>query len=142
MNLQALFLPILKITLPASLVPLLVMGLRLLFRKAPRSLVCALWLLLAVRLLVWQLPASQVSMIPPSVSSGSAISNVMNLYPRTGTSPGDSDTDFEAAPKEQADAIRPEDAGTALPAAEQQAVSFSHRDFECGGSSWSLTERW
>ena len=121
MNLQALFLPILKITLPASLVALLVMGLRLLFRKAPRSLVCALWLLLAVRLLVWQLPSSQVSMIPPSVSSGSAISNVMNLYPRTGVSPGGLDTGFAAAPKEQADAIRTEGAGPALVAAEQQA---------------------
>ena len=121
MNLQTLFLQILKITLSASLVALLVMGIRLLFRKAPRSMVCALWLILAVRLLVWQLPASPVSLLPPSVSSGSAISDVMHLHIKSDAPSEGADSGLAAALKEEADAIRTEGAGPVLSAAEKQA---------------------
>ena len=121
MNLQTLFLQILKITLSASLVAFLVMGIRLLFRKAPRSMVCALWLILAVRLLVWQLPASPVSLLPPSVSSGSAISDVMHLHIKPDAPSEGVDSGLAAALKEEADAIRTEDAGPVLSAAEKQA---------------------
>ena len=73
MNLQEIFLQVLKISLSASVAAGLVMLLRFCFRKAPRGLVCALWLLVAVRLLIWQLPESKVSVIPETVSSGSSV---------------------------------------------------------------------
>ena len=81
MHLNALFLSVLSVTLSASFVALLVMALRLLFRKAPRGMVCALWLLLALRLLVWQLPTSQVSVVPEALSSGSVVSKLEEVYP-------------------------------------------------------------
>ena len=82
MNLQNLFLQLLKISLSASVVAGLVMLLRLCFRKAPRGLVCALWLLVAVRLLIPNLlPESKVSVMPEAVSSGSAVTRVVNTVP-------------------------------------------------------------
>ena len=81
MNLQEIFLQVLKISLSASVVAGLVMLLRLCFRKAPRGLVCALWLLVAVRLLIWQLPESKVSVIPEAVSSGSAVTRLAESIP-------------------------------------------------------------
>lgn len=82
MNPQEIFLKILKISLSASVVACLVMLLRLVFRKAPRGLVCALWLLVAVRLLIPNLlPESRVSVLPEAVSSGSAVSKVADSYP-------------------------------------------------------------
>ena len=52
MNLQEVFLQILKISISASFAALIVMALHLIFRKAPRGLICALWLLVALRLLI------------------------------------------------------------------------------------------
>ncbi|MBP3729355.1 MAG: M56 family metallopeptidase [Lachnospiraceae bacterium] len=80
MNLQEFFLQLLKISLSASLVAGLVMLIRILFRKAPRGLVCALWLLLAVRLLIPSLPESKVSVLPESLSSGSVVKEAANTY--------------------------------------------------------------
>ena len=76
MNLQEVFLQILKISISASFAALIVMALHLIFRKAPRGLICALWLLVAIRLLIWQLPASKVSVVPEAVSSGSAVTRL------------------------------------------------------------------
>ncbi|MBQ5953585.1 MAG: hypothetical protein IJL47_06055 [Lachnospiraceae bacterium] len=81
MNFQNLFLQLLKVSLSASIVAGLVMLLRLCFRKAPRGLVCALWLLVAVRLLIPNLPESKVSVLPEAVSSGSAVTKVVNTVP-------------------------------------------------------------
>ncbi len=81
MNFQNLFLQLLKVSLSASIVAGLVMLLRLCFRKAPRGLVCALWLLVAVRLLVPNLPESNVSVLPKAVSSGSAVTKILNTVP-------------------------------------------------------------
>ena len=81
MNLQEVFLQILKISISASFAALIVMALHLIFRKAPRGLICALWLLVAIRLLIWQLPASKVSVVPEAVSSGSAITHLAQSVP-------------------------------------------------------------
>ena len=81
MNFQNLFLQLLKVSLSASIVAGLVMLLRLCFRKAPRGLICALWLLVAIRLLIWQLPASKVSVVPEAVSSGSAVTKLAESVP-------------------------------------------------------------
>lgn len=81
MNLQEIFLQVLKISLSASVAAGLVMLLRFCFRKAPRGLVCALWLLVAVRLLIWQLPESKVSVIPEAVSSGSSVTRLAESIP-------------------------------------------------------------
>ena len=81
MNLQEIFLRVLTVSLSASVAAGLVMLLRLCFRKAPRGLVCALWLLVAVRLLVWQLPESRASVIPEAVSSGSAVTQLAKTVP-------------------------------------------------------------
>ena len=72
-----LFLQIVKLSLSAALIAGVVMLLRLVFRKkAPRSLICALWILVAVRLLIPSLPESKVSVVPEEVSGGSVVSEL------------------------------------------------------------------
>jgi len=80
-NLQEFFLQLLKISLSASVVAALVILLRLCFRKAPRGLICALWLLVALRLLIPNLPESKISLLPKSVGSGSAVTEIANMIP-------------------------------------------------------------
>ena len=49
--LSELFTQVVVLSLSAALIALLVMALRLVLRKAPRAVICALWALVAVRLL-------------------------------------------------------------------------------------------
>ncbi len=81
MNLQTVFLQLLKVSLSASIVALLVMGIRLIFRKAPRGLICWLWALVALRLLIPALPESKVSVVPETITSGSAVTQAVNYIP-------------------------------------------------------------
>ncbi|MBO4839218.1 MAG: hypothetical protein J5493_07630 [Lachnospiraceae bacterium] len=94
MNLQEIFLQVLKISLSASVAVGLVMLLRFCFRKAPRGLVCALWLLVAVRLLIWQLPESKVSVVPAALSSGSAVTRLAETVPEELVRIGSDDQKF------------------------------------------------
>ena len=71
-----LFSSVLTISLSAGLIACLVMLLRLVLKKSPRFLVCALWALVAVRLLVPALPESKVSLMPRQVSSGSLVEEI------------------------------------------------------------------
>ena len=73
---KALFLQILSLCLSASIVALLVMGLRLLLKKAPRSLICALWALVALRLLIPVFPESKLSVLPEKVGSGQIVTEI------------------------------------------------------------------
>ena len=73
---KALFLQILSLCLSASIVTLLVLGLRLLLKKAPRSLICALWALVALRLLIPVFPESKLSVLPEKVGSGQIVTEI------------------------------------------------------------------
>ena len=65
-----LFLQAVRLCLSASIVTGLVLLLRFAFRKAPKSLICALWILVGLRLMIPAMPSSKVSVIPEAVSDG------------------------------------------------------------------------
>ena len=67
------FLLAVKLCLSASIVTAAVLLLRLVLRKAPRAVVCALWALVALRLVIPVLPKSSVSLIPNVISDGKAV---------------------------------------------------------------------
>ncbi|MBO4871943.1 MAG: hypothetical protein J5496_00820 [Lachnospiraceae bacterium] len=71
--LKEIFLQAVTLSLSATLIALLVMALRPVLKKAPRALICALWLLVAVRLLIPSLPRSSVSVVPQTVSEGTIV---------------------------------------------------------------------
>nr|MBQ6242426.1 hypothetical protein [Lachnospiraceae bacterium] len=71
-----IFIQVVTLSLSAALIAALVMALRLALRKSPRFIVCALWALVAVRLLIPVLPESKVSVVPSAVSSGSVVEEV------------------------------------------------------------------
>ena len=68
-----LFLLAVKLCLSASIVTGVVLLLRPVLKKVPRSLVCALWLLVGLRLVIPVLPQSKVSLIPEAVSGGAIV---------------------------------------------------------------------
>ena len=70
---QEVFLQLVRLSLSAGLVVLLVIALRFILKKAPRKLICALWILVAVRLLIPVLPASKVSIVPRSLNDENRI---------------------------------------------------------------------
>ncbi|MBQ4424208.1 MAG: hypothetical protein II882_00515 [Lachnospiraceae bacterium] len=84
---RELFLQIVKMSVSASLAVLLVLGIRLLLKKAPRTWICALWALVAVRLLVPSLPASPVSLIPEQLSSKAVAEALSPRYSEEETAP-------------------------------------------------------
>lgn len=71
-----LFLILLNISLSASVVALFVILLRAVFRKAPRGLICGLWLLVALRLLIPVFPESSFSLIPKQLGDGSIVREI------------------------------------------------------------------
>ncbi|MBQ6074638.1 MAG: hypothetical protein IJK86_00615 [Lachnospiraceae bacterium] len=71
-----IFIQIVKLSLSAALIAGLVMLLRLALKKSPRFLVCALWALVAVRLLIPALPESRASVMPQRISSGTVVEEV------------------------------------------------------------------
>ncbi|MBQ4426020.1 MAG: hypothetical protein II882_09865 [Lachnospiraceae bacterium] len=73
---QSIFLQIVKMSLSAALVAGAVMLLRLVFRKAPRAAVCALWALVALRLILPALPESRISVVPEKLADGSAVTTI------------------------------------------------------------------
>ncbi len=75
-----MFLQAVKLCLSASIVTGLVLLLRLAFKKAPKSLVCALWILVGLRLVIPAMPASKVSVIPEAVSGGAAVEALEKQY--------------------------------------------------------------
>ena len=74
--LSELFTQVVVLSLSAALIALLVMALRLVLKKAPRAVICALWALVAVRLLVPALPQSRVSVVPQPVSEGTVVKEI------------------------------------------------------------------
>ena len=68
-----LFVQVLTLSLSASVIAGLVMLLRLILKKAPRGFLCALWALVAIRLLIPNLPESRMSVVPQRMSEGSVI---------------------------------------------------------------------
>ena len=75
-----MFLQAVKLCLSASIVTGLVLLLRLAFKKAPKSLVCALWILVGLRLVIPTMPSSSVSVIPEAVSGGAAVEALEKQY--------------------------------------------------------------
>ena len=71
--LKELFIQAVILSLSAGIIVLLITLLRLVLKKAPRWMVCALWALVAVRLLIPALPQSSVSVVPRAVSEGTIV---------------------------------------------------------------------
>ena len=75
-----LFLQVVKLCLSSSIVTVLVLLLRLCLKKAPRAIVCALWILVGLRLVIPAMPESRVSVIPEALSGGAAV-NALSRQP-------------------------------------------------------------
>ena len=70
---EKLFLQAMELCLSASIVTGVVLLLRLLLKKAPRWISCALWALVALRLVIPALPESKISVIPERVSGAEVV---------------------------------------------------------------------
>lgn len=75
-----IFLKLVSMSIAASLLILVIMALRLLLKRAPKSIICALWALVGIRLLCpfsWQ---SHLSLVPEKVASGSLVSDFADSF--------------------------------------------------------------
>lgn len=72
---QGLFLELVRLSLLGSFAAFGVMGVRLLFRRAPRWLFCLLWAAVALRLVCPFTLESRVSLVPDRVANGQYLSN-------------------------------------------------------------------
>lgn len=77
---QEVFLKLLGLSLTGSLFALAVMLLRLVFRKAPRWIFCALWGVVALRLILPFSIESRFSMIPEPIADGNIIASIGDQY--------------------------------------------------------------
>ena len=77
---QEVFLKLLALSLTGSLFALAVMLVRLLFRKAPRWIFCALWGVVALRLILPFSIESSISIIPESIANGNIITSIVDHY--------------------------------------------------------------
>ena len=76
---KELFLEVLKLSLSASLFVAAVVLLRLIFRKAPKWVFCALWAVVALRLVLPVNIQTQVSLVPDEIAQGQ-LADYMNHY--------------------------------------------------------------
>ena len=77
---QALFLKLLSMSVPASLLVLFVIAVRSILKKAPRAIICLLWLAVGIRLVCPISIESPLSLVP---NTDEAIQNI--VYPDTDT---------------------------------------------------------
>ena len=75
-----LFLQLLNMSISASWLALAVIVLRFAMKKAPKWITCALWAMVAVRLVLPFSFESIFSLIPESVSSGQVVENISDTY--------------------------------------------------------------
>lgn len=76
----AIFLKLVSMSITASLLILVIMALRLLLKRAPKRIICALWALVGIRLLCpfsWQ---SHLSLVPEKVASGSLVTDFADSF--------------------------------------------------------------
>lgn len=74
-----IFLEFLKMSVISSILVLVLIAFRLIFRKAPRYILCILWLLVAIRLICPISVKTSVSVIPESFSNESSVFLSMNF---------------------------------------------------------------
>lgn len=75
-----IFLKLVSMSIAASMLILVIMALRLLLKRAPKRIICALWALVGIRLLCpisWQ---SHLSLVPEKVASGSLVSDFADSF--------------------------------------------------------------
>lgn len=75
-----IFLKLVSMSIAASMLILVIMALRLLLKRAPKRIICALWALVGIRLLCpfsWE---SHLSLIPEKVASGSLVSDFADSF--------------------------------------------------------------
>lgn len=76
---KEIFFQILDMSVNASLLVLVVIGVRLVLKKAPKYIHCILWAMVALRLICPALPESEASLMPSSVP----VSSVVLVEPQT-----------------------------------------------------------
>jgi len=77
---QELFLEVAKLSLIGSLLAVVVILLRFVFRKAPKWVFCVLWGMVALRLSCPFFMESNLSLVPDNLANGQILSNVENTY--------------------------------------------------------------
>ena len=78
LGIQRIFPTVLRMSLAASILVLIVIAVRFLFRRMPKWIVCLLWLLVAVRLVCPILPESRVSLMPRTVAQESQLQSALD----------------------------------------------------------------
>ena len=78
---KAIFLQILDMSVSASILVAVVFVLRLVLKKAPKAIHCALWAMVALRLVCPSLPESQASLMPDSAPVTSVIQGEVEKAP-------------------------------------------------------------
>ena len=101
LGIQRLFPTLLKMSLSAGVLVLVVILLRLVFREGPKWIRCLLWLLVAVRLLCPVLPESRVSLMPETSVQESQIQSALDAGLPT--------VEFETVQGHAVNQARPED---------------------------------
>ena len=77
---EALFLKLVSMSIAASWLVLAVVVLRLAMKKAPKWMTCALWVMVALRLILPFSLESNFSLIPKDISSGQVVENITDTY--------------------------------------------------------------
>jgi beta-lactamase regulating signal transducer with metallopeptidase domain len=77
---EKLFMELLKLSITGTLFVLAVLLLRLIFRKAPKWVFCMLWGLTALHLLIPVSVKTDVSVLPQSIASGQAVTDLADSY--------------------------------------------------------------
>lgn len=77
---EKLFMELLKLSITGTLFVLAVLLLRLIFRKAPKWVFCMLWGLAALHLLIPFSVKTDVSVLPQSIASGQAVTDLADSY--------------------------------------------------------------
>ena len=77
---ESLFLKLVNMSISASWLVLAVVVLRILMKKAPKWMTCALWAMVAIRLVFPFSIESAFSLVPKPVSSGQVVENLSDTY--------------------------------------------------------------
>ena len=119
---QNMLLQLVIMSLSAGFVVLLVMILRLILKKAPRQLICALWILVGIRLLIPVLPVSKDSIVPRELNDRKGIEELTGRYIEETVAVGEKDPLFNEIVAQNTVPVR-EEAGQRVAVVSREALA-------------------
>ena len=146
---EQVFLQLVRMSVYASLLVIAVLALRLMLKRAPRWMVCLLWVLVAVRLVLPVSIPSRVSLMPAAETVERAVRTIPTI-PQTAepTIPAEPDTDTQETPSPRCSAASGSQAWRACCSGRHGAIFGCGADCawrfcraETSGSATRLTHR-